>query len=82
MRRALCPNCREVELVAVRTEVAVVEECPKCRGIWFDAEGEELRRVLALGVNRLTEELRAAPAAVEKAEAAGRIPEGPDRACP
>lgn len=53
-----CPRCRDAELAPVRTTAAVVDECPKCRGVWFDAEGDELNRILALGYDRLPEELK------------------------
>jgi Zn-finger nucleic acid-binding protein len=79
-----CPKCREVELIPVRTEAAVVDECPKCKGVWFDAQGDELQRILALGRDRLPDALKDSWDANPDAGAltTAVVEDGDDRACP
>jgi Zn-finger nucleic acid-binding protein len=54
----MCPRCREVELKPVQAGATNLDRCGRCRGLWFDAEGDELERVLKLGWERVPEVLK------------------------
>lgn len=41
-----CPKCEQTELAAQVVQDVEVDQCPSCRGIWFDEQ--ELPRVLTL----------------------------------
>lgn len=40
-----CPKCRTGALVPTRVQAVEVDQCPQCRGIWFDEQ--ELGHLLA-----------------------------------
>lgn len=44
MSTHLCPACPEQSLAALRAGDLEIDTCPRCHGLWFDAE--ELRRSL------------------------------------
>jgi len=55
-----CPRCREVELTSVQAGATTLDRCGRCRGLWFDAKGDELEEVLKLGRERVPEALKQA----------------------
>jgi Zn-finger nucleic acid-binding protein len=54
----MCPRCRDVELTPVQADATTLDRCSQCRGLWFDAKGDELERVLKLGCERVPEALK------------------------
>lgn len=75
MSSHLCPACPEQSLTALRAGDLEIDTCPRCHGLWFDAE--ELRRSLP--------EVELAQRIIQQdtASAAGapKVPSG-QRACP
>jgi Zn-finger nucleic acid-binding protein len=55
-----CPRCRETELTPAQAGGTMLDRCGQCRGLWFDARGDELRKVLERGWERVPEALRQA----------------------
>jgi len=53
-----CPRCREIELTPVQAGATNLDRCSQCRGLWFDAKGDELEEVLKLGRERVPEALK------------------------
>ncbi len=54
----MCPRCHEVELMPVQAGATTLDRCGRCRGLWFDAKGDELEKVLKLGWERVPEVLK------------------------
>ena len=50
-----CPRCRETELVPAQAGPTTLDRCSQCRGLWFDAKGNELEEVLKRGWERVPE---------------------------
>jgi Zn-finger nucleic acid-binding protein len=48
-----CPRCREIELTPVSAGATTLDRCSRCRGLWFDAKGDGLEKVLRLGWERV-----------------------------
>jgi Zn-finger nucleic acid-binding protein len=53
-----CPRCRETELTPVSAGATTLDRCSQCRGLWFDARGDELEQVMKLGWERVPEALK------------------------
>jgi Zn-finger nucleic acid-binding protein len=53
-----CPRCREIELASVRAGATTLDRCGRCRGLWFDAKGGGLEKILKLGWERVPEALK------------------------
>jgi Zn-finger nucleic acid-binding protein len=53
-----CPRCREIELTPVQAGATTLDRCSQCRGLWFDAKGDELEEILKLGWDRVPEVLK------------------------
>jgi len=62
VNRASCPRCREVELELVQAGPVRLDQCRQCGGVWFDAQGDELRLVLERGWGRVPDVLKRAGA--------------------
>lgn len=58
LAHAKCPRCRETELVPVQAGPATLDRCGQCRGLWFDARGDELRGVLERRWERVPDGLK------------------------
>ncbi len=54
----MCPRCREVELTPVQAGATTLDRCGRCRGLWFDAKGDELGEILRLAWERVPEALK------------------------
>jgi len=63
--RAPCPRCREVELEPVQAGPIWLDRCRRCLGVWFDAQGDELRLVLERGWERVPDVLKQAGAVAD-----------------
>ena len=53
-----CPRCRDTELTPVQCGSTTLDQCGKCRGLWFDARGDELRGILERGWERVPDVLK------------------------
>ena len=56
--KLMCPKHRKVPLEQIKVKDIVVDQCPKCEGIWFDSEGDELMRILRVGYDNLPAQLK------------------------
>ncbi len=65
LERPMCPRCRKVELVPVQVGPVALDQCSECRGVWFDARGDELGAVLERGWERVPDVLKQAGASAD-----------------
>lgn len=57
-RKPMCPKYCGVALENVEVGKVVVDQCPKCEGVWFDLEDEELTECLRVGYEDAPPKLR------------------------
>jgi len=60
LARPPCPRCSKVELGQVQAGPVKLDQCCQCRGVWFDAQGDELGAVLKRGWERVPDALKQA----------------------
>ena len=48
-KNPMCPKYCKVALKKVKVKKTEVDQCPKCEGVWFDTEGDEMLEVLRTG---------------------------------
>lgn len=58
MAKLKCPKCSDSEMRRLTVQLADVDQCPECEGVWFDNSAPELLDVLRAGQDRLPEQLR------------------------
>lgn len=56
-KKLYCPKDGSL-LEEIKVGKTVVDQCPKCQGVWFDFKGDELIKILALGYDNLPEKLK------------------------
>jgi Zn-finger nucleic acid-binding protein len=56
--KLMCPKYCRVPLAQIKVKDAVVDQCPKCEGVWFDSKGDELIRILSAGHDNLPDQLK------------------------
>ena len=54
----MCPKYCGVALERIKVGDVEVDRCPKCEGIWFDSEGDELLEVLRGGWDNAPEPIK------------------------
>lgn len=58
MAKLKCPKCRAAELTRLSVQLADVDQCPECEGVWFDNSAPELLDVLRAGEEHLPGQLQ------------------------
>lgn len=56
--KMMCPKYCKVPLAQIVVNDIEVDQCPKCEGVWFDSQGDELMRILRIGYDNLPAQLK------------------------
>jgi Zn-finger nucleic acid-binding protein len=56
--KLMCPKYCKVPLEQITVNGVEVDQCPKCEGVWFDSEGDELMQILRAGYDNLPAQLK------------------------
>lgn|GEM_PF-1130624 len=58
MAKLKCPKCEAAELTRLSVQLADIDQCPLCEGVWFDNSAPELLDVLRAGETGLPGQLQ------------------------